>query len=40
MGVTNKASGKWDYNKFRTPNSERTENEKEYFLTGCKNRML
>ena len=33
MGVTQKASGKWDYKKFRTPNSGRTENEMEYMLT-------
>lgn len=33
MSVTQKASGKWDYNKFRTPHSKRTENEMEYMLT-------
>ena len=33
MGVTHKASGKWDYHKFRTPGSPRTDEEREYFLT-------
>lgn len=33
MGVTHKATGKWDYHKFRTPGSPRTEEEREYFLT-------
>ena len=33
LGVTHKASGKWDYHKFRTPGSLRTDEEREYFLT-------
>ena len=33
LGVTHKASGKWDYHKFRTPGSPRTDEEREYFLT-------
>ena len=33
MGVTLKATGKWDYHKFRTPGSPRTDEEREYFLT-------
>ena len=33
LNVTHKASGKWDYHKFRTPGSSRTDEEREYFLT-------
>ena len=33
LNVTHKASGKWDYHKFRTPGSPRTDEEREYFLT-------
>lgn len=35
MNVTHKASGKWDYHKFRTPGSERTLEEREYFITDA-----
>lgn len=42
MGVTHKASGQWDYHKFRTPGSPRTPEEREYFLTDtiCLNEAL